>query len=169
MNTHVAYLCCALLAGLCINVSAAEPAAPAKLTIPQARREVRLLDDVYKTSIVLINNTYVTDAASTPAASVAREIFAAMKKNGWHEARLIDGTGKPINPENAPANEFEKQAMAKILKGEKYVDAVVDEGGSRYLRAATVVPVVNAKCIICHPGNKVGDVLGAISYKLPVE
>ncbi len=134
-----------------------------------ARREVRLLDDVYKTSIVLMNDTYVADASNTAAASVAREIFAAMKKKGWHEVRLVDGTGKPINPENAPANEFEKQAIAKILKGEKYVDAVVDEGGNKYLRAATVVPVVNARCIICHPGNKVGDVLGAISYKLPVE
>jgi hypothetical protein len=158
----------ALLTMSCSNLSAADPPAP-KLTVPQARREVRLLDDLYKTSIVLMNDTYVVDAGSTAAASVAQNIFAAMKKKGWHEARLVDATGKPINSANAPANEFEKQAIAKILKGEAYVDAVVEEGGSKYLRAATLVPVVNAKCIICHPGNKVGDVLGAISYKLAVE
>ncbi len=40
--------------------------------------------------------------------------------------------------------------------------------GQRYLRAATPVPVVNKKCILCHPGRKVGDLLGAISYKLTV-
>jgi hypothetical protein len=170
MKAVLAVATSSLLVILCLNfVFAQAPASPAKPTVAQARREVRLLDDVYKTSIVLMNDTYVEDAAATPAATVARQIFAAIKSKGWHEARLIDGTGKPINPQNAPANDFEKQAMARILKGETYVDAVVEEGGNKYLRAATLVPAVNARCLICHPDNKVGDVLGALSYKIPVQ
>jgi hypothetical protein len=146
----------------------ADPKTPV-LTADQARREVRLIDDLYKIAIVYMNKTYVVDDSSVAAGEAARDIFAAMKKNGWHEARLVDATGEPINPDNAPQNEFEKQAIAKILKGEKYVDQVVQEDGKNYLRAATLVPVVDAKCVICHPGNKVGGVLGAISYKIPLK
>ena len=32
-----------------------------------------------------------------------------------------------------------------------------------------VVPVVMEKCTTCHKGFKVGDTLGAISYKLPIQ
>jgi hypothetical protein len=142
-----------------------DPSAPA-LSVELARREVRMLDDVYKTAVVLINDTFVEDGAS--AGDVAREIFAAIRKKGWHDARLLDATGKPMNKDNVPMNAFEKRAIEQILKGEAYYDEVVEEQGRKYLRAATVVPVVNAKCIACHPGHKVGDVLGAIGYKIPV-
>lgn len=157
-----------LVLGVLAVASAAEKAS-VKLTPEQARREVRLVDDLYKIAIVYMNDTYVKDESSVAAGETARAIFTAMKEKGWHEARLVDATGSPLAPENAPANDFEKRAIAKILKGETYVDAVVEEGGKKYLRAATVVPVVNAKCVICHPGNKVGDVLGAVSYKIPLE
>jgi hypothetical protein len=142
---------------------------PGGLSVEQARREVRLLDDLYKTAVVYINDVYVEDADSVAAGETARDLFAAMKAKGWHEARLVDATGEPLNDANKPQNEFEKTAIEKILKGEKYYDQVVREGDQDYLRAATVVPVVNAKCVICHPGNKVGGILGAISYKIPVE
>lgn len=140
-----------------------------RLTVEQARREVRMLDDLYKTAIVYMNDVYVEDANSVAAGQTARDLFAAMKAKGWHEARLVDATGEPLNDENAPANDFEKAAIKKILAGETYVDQVVSENDHNYLRAATIVPVVNAKCVLCHPGNKVGGVLGAVSYKIAVE
>jgi hypothetical protein len=147
---------------------AEKPASP-KLTVEQARREVRLLDDLYKTAIVYINDVYVEDANSVAAGETARDLFAAMKAKGWHDARLVDATGEPLNDENAPADDFEKTAIQKILAGETYIDQVVSEKGGNYLRAATLVPAVNDKCVICHPGNKVGDALGAVSYRIPVE
>lgn len=137
-----------------------------KVTVEQARREIRIVDDLYKTAIVFMNDVYVVDENSVAAGETARHLFEAMKTKGWHEARLIDATGEPLNDENEPTGEFEKKAIKKILKGETYYDEVVREDGQNYLRAATVVPVVNAKCVICHPGNKVGDVMGAISYKV---
>lgn len=136
--------------------------------IESARREVRLLDDVYKTAVVLMNDTYVQDESSTAAAEVARQIFGAMKEKGWHDARLIDATGKPLNEDNRPKGAFEERAVKALLAGETYLDEVVESGGKSYLQAVTLVPAVNQKCILCHPGHKVGDVLGGISYKLPI-
>jgi hypothetical protein len=156
---------------LCTSVApaAAEDVQPRVLTAEQARREVRLLDDLYKAAIVYMNDVYVEDADSVAAGETARDLFAAMKAKGWHEARLVDATGKPLNDENKPQDAFETAAIAKLNGGETYYDQVVEEGGQKYLRAATVVPVVNNKCVLCHPGNKVGAVLGAVSYKLPLK
>jgi hypothetical protein len=150
------------------KAKADESPAP-RLTADQARREVRLLDDLYKTAIIYMNEVYVEDANSVAAGETARDMFAAMKAKGWHDARLVDATGKPLNEANKPQNAFEKTAIAKILAGETYYDQVVEEDGQSYLRAATLVPAINDKCVLCHPGNKVGGVLGAVSYKIPIE
>lgn len=73
-----------------------------------------------------------------------------------------------MNEENKPQPGFEQAAIKKILGGQPYYDEVVREGERSYLRAATLVPAVNQKCILCHPKSKVGDVLGAIGYKIPL-
>ena len=73
-----------------------------------------MLDDLYKTAIVFINDTYVDGPDSTAAGEVARELFSAMRAKGWHDARLIDGTGKPLNEENRPNAGFEAAAMKRI-------------------------------------------------------
>ncbi|HEV7221800.1 MAG TPA: DUF3365 domain-containing protein [Pirellulales bacterium] len=169
-------LAAALFAGLAPNrresVQAAGTAAPAKPrdeVVERARREVKMLDDLYKTAIVFINDTYVEDGDEVAAGEIARNLFAAMREKGWHDARLVDATGEPMNAENAPRDEFEKAANRQILKGKTYYEEIVQADGKNYLRAATVVPVVNKKCILCHPGHEIGEVLGTVSYKLPLE
>ena len=137
--------------------------------VERARRQVKMLDDLYKTTIVFITNTYVTSDSDVAAGEIARDLFGAMREKGWHDARLVDVTGHPTNDENAPRDGFEKAAIKRILAGETYVDEVATEKGKQYLLAATLVPVVNEKCIICHPGWKVGQTIGAVSYKLPIE
>lgn len=141
---------------------------PSDPALERARREVRMLDDLYKTAVVLITDNYVNKVGDVAAGELARDLFGAMQKKGWHEARLVDATGKPINRENRPRDEFETKAIEKIRGGQAYYEEIVQEKGRRTLRAATVVPVVMQKCTICHPGYKQGDVLGAISYKLPL-
>ncbi len=159
------------LGGLAVYVGAADKPEAAKslLTLEQARREVRLLDDLYKVAIVYMNEVYVEDTSSIAAGETARDMFAAMREKGWHDARLVDGTGEPVNDENVARDAFEKIAVQKIKGGETYYDEVITEGSERYLRAATLVPAINDKCVLCHPGNKVGDMLGIASYKLRLE
>jgi hypothetical protein len=138
--------------------------------VERARREVKMLDDLYKTTIVFITNTYVDTKEDVAAGEIARDLFAAMREKGWHDARLVDATGHPTNDENIAREGFEKAAIKKLLAGESYVDEVMTDKGKQYLLAATVVPVVNEKCMNCHPAyKKVGQVIGAVSYKLPIE
>src|SRR5438874_1060605 len=103
---------------------------------------VKMLDDLYKTAVVGITNTYVEQQSDTPAAAVAKQVFAAMHKKGWHEARLVDATGKPRNKANLPSTDFEKRAAAQIKDGKAYLEEIAEKDGKPVLRVATVVPAV---------------------------
>ena len=145
----------------------ADPAA-----VERARKQVKMLDDLYKTAVVLITEHYVHKEDDVSAGSAARLLFKAMKDKGWHDARLIDATGQPYEEKNAPADEFEKSAIAKIKKGETFVDSVIEKDGKTYLRALTPVPVVMDKCVMCHAHYKnaaKGEAIGAVGYIVPVE
>lgn len=144
-----------------------------KATTPleRTRREVRMLDDIYKTSIVLITTHYVDDKDALPAGSAFKALFAEVKKKGWHEVRLLDATGDPYEPTNAPQEGFEKRAVAKLLAGQAAYDEVVTEDGKQYLLAATAIPVVMDKCTLCHENYKglpAGKAIGALGYKVPI-
>ncbi len=157
------------------NTSAkGKPAVAAKTDYAyrQAKRELNMLDDIYKTSIVLITTHYVDGKDSLPAGRAFKKLFAAMGEKKWHEVRLLDGTGDPYEPNNAPKTEFEKKAMQAILDGAPQHEQVVTENGSRYLLAATAVPVVMEKCTLCHDSYKnvpAGKAIGAIGYKIPLQ
>lgn len=139
--------------------------------LARTRKQTKMLDDLYKTAIVLITEHYVK--GDEPAAAVAGKLlWKEMKAKGHHEVRLIDATGDPIEAVNAPADDFEKTAIKEILGGKASVDKIVEKDGKRYLRTATVVPVVMEKCKSCHPNYEnvpKGKAIGAIAYKLPIE
>ena len=140
--------------------------------VERARKQVKMLDDLYKTAVVLITEHYVHKEDDVSAGSAARLLFKAMKDKGWHDARLIDATGQPYEEKNAPADDFEKSAIAKIKAGESFVDTVVVKDGKTYLRALTPVPVVMDKCVMCHAHYKnatKGAAIGAVGYIVPVE
>ncbi len=151
-----------------ITITVAE-VPPSEKTIDQARKTVLMLDDLYKTFIVFITGEYVNDPSVLPAATLCKRVFEAMDKKGWHKARLLDATGTPFNPDNNPKDGFEKDAVKAIVSGESYFERVEKIEGKDYLRVATIVPVVMEGCTICHPDKKLGDLLGAISYSIPLE
>ena len=147
---------------------ASERAAALKRT----RKQVKMLDDLYKTAVVLITDKYVHTKDDFPAGSAAVQLFAAMKEKGWHEVRLLDATGRPRIGRNRPKDDFEKEAVAALKSGKSYFEKVVDVDGTAKLRAATPVPVVSKKCILCHSHYEdapEGAPIGALSYTLTVE
>lgn len=159
----------ALCLGRPLAIAADKAADPAT---ERARKQVRMLDDLYKTAVVLITKHYVNTEQDLPAGSAAKALFAAMKDKGWHEVRLIDGTGQPVEETNEPKDDFEKGAIKQLKSGKDYVDEVTTLDGVRVLRAATAVPVVMEKCIMCHEhyrNAKPGEAVGALVYKLKIE
>ncbi len=135
----------------------------------RTREQVKMLDDLYKTAVVSITKRYVTAQDKEPAIMVAKDVFGAMSKQGWHKAKLVDASGEPLNDDNAPRTDFEKDAAKEMNAGKPYFERVVGEGKDRRLLAATVVPVVMQKCADCHTHKKVGEVLGFIRYDVPIK
>ena len=170
----------AVVCGLCVagwqdrtTVSAAEPAAtganePDKAAVDRTREQVKMLDDLYKTAVVKITKVYVGQQGEVPAALAAMEIFHEMKKKGWHDARLVDASGKPKNKANIAATDFEKKAVAAIKAGKEYYEEIGEHNGKPVFRAATIVPAVMKECAVCHR-VKEGTLLGTLVYELPIK
>jgi hypothetical protein len=146
----------------------ADPKAPDAAAVDRTRATVKLLDDLHKGYVVNITKTYVRAQEVTPAATVAKKVFAHMEQNGHGSGRLIDVTGKPYLAENVARSDFEKRAAAAIKGGKPYLDEVGEKDGKPVLRAATVVPAVLPQCSTCHPNVKQGDVMGALIYEVPI-
>ncbi len=125
-----------------------------------------MLDDLYKTYIVLITEEYVDDPSVLPAATLSKRVFESMNKKGWHKARLLDATGTPFNPENNPKDEFERDAINALISGKTYFEKIEKIEGKDHLRAVTSVHAVMKGCISCHPDRKFGDLLGGIAYNI---
>ena len=104
--------------------------------------------------------------------TAAIALFDAMKKKGWHEVRLLDASGDPIEDKNTAQDEFEKKAVAALKSGKPYYEQIVEREDEQYLRAATPIPVVMEKCTMCHENYKdvkKGQAIGALSYTIKIE
>jgi len=139
--------------------------------VERTRQQVRMLDDVYKSAVVLITEHYVNDDDDLPAGSAAKALFAAVEEKGWHQVRLLDAWGEPYNDENVVSDEVERNALAQVKNGADFVDTVEVRDGKRYLRAATPIPVVLEKCIMCHENYRdvpEGQPIGMLAYTVPM-
>lgn len=139
--------------------------------VKRARREVHMLDDIYKTGIVAITDNYVNDDEMIPAGTAFKQVFAAAEKNGWHKVRLVDATGDPIEEENSPEDDFEKMAVKKLVGGANWVESIETRQGTRHLRVATPISVVFSKCVMCHSNYEdvpKGQAIGALTYTVPI-
>ena len=137
--------------------------------VERTRQEVKMLDDLFKNAIVLIDGHYVKTPSDLPAATAAKALWAALKKDGWYDVRILGLTDVIGDQDDVPRDAFEQAAAKKLLAGETPQEEVVEKDGKRYLRVATGIPVVSDNCLMCHAnfkGNK-GNI-GALSYTVPV-
>lgn len=140
--------------------------------LERTRKQVQILDDVYKTAIVLITENYVDEASDLAAGAAFQKLFQAMREKGHHDVRLLDATGEPYDPDNAPRDEFEKAAIKALKEGKGYYERITEKNGKRYLQAATPIPVVLKKCTLCHPAYekaKAGEPIGALGYTIEID
>ena len=158
--------------GILLSAEPSAKKAPSPEAQERARKTVRMLDDVYKTAVMLITDKYVNDDDDFPAGSAAIALFGEIGKKGWHEVRLLDVTGEPYDAKNVAKDDFEKQGVSQLKSGKDYYEEIIEKEGKPFLRAMTPVPVVMQKCVMCHPhyaDAKKGAAVGAISYTLPIE
>jgi hypothetical protein len=147
--------------------AAADPAA-----VERARKQVRMLDDIYKTAVVLITDKYVNSKKDFPAGRAAIAWFKLISEKGHHEVRLIDVSGEPYSPKNVAKDAFDQEGVKQLKSGKTYYDQVVVRDGKPQLRAITAIPVVMDKCVMCHENYKnarKGEAVGALTYTIPIE
>jgi hypothetical protein len=141
---------------------------PDQAAVERTRATVRMLDNLHKSYVINITDTYVKAQEKTPAAAVLKKVFVQMEKNKDGTGRLIDASGDPIRKENVAKTDFEKKAVTTIKGGKSYYDEVATVDGKQVLRAATVVPAVMDACVNCHPNVKKNDTLGVLVYEIPI-
>ena len=161
-----------LCASIGIVAAGEKSGAPPEAAVTRARKMVHMLDDVYKSAIVLITDKYVNDVNDFPAGSAAVQWFKHISEKGTHEIRLLDATGRPNVATNVAKDDFERHGIQTLKSGKDYVESIEKKGDKFYLRALTPVPVVMKKCIMCHPhyaNAKNGEPIGALSYTVVIE
>jgi hypothetical protein len=154
--------------------AADKPAAdkPSDKDVERARKEVRMLDDIYKNTIVLITDKYVNSPQDYPAGRAAVVLFKHISEGGSHEVCLLDVSGEPNNPKNMADDDFEESGVKALKDGTDYYEQIVQKDGKPCLRVVTAVPVVMDKCVMCHENYKEakkGEAVGAISYTVPID
>jgi hypothetical protein len=151
------------------SYGAEQAAVPADPELERTRLEVKMLDDLFKNAIVLIDHTYVKKPQDVAAATASKALFAILKKDGWCDVRLLGLTDVIGDQDDVPRGTFEETAAKKLVAGDKWYEEVTEKDGKRYLRVATAIPVVSENCVMCHAnfkGNK-GNI-GALSYMVPM-
>ena len=99
-------------------------------------------------------------------ATATQEIGKTLGDQGIFQARLI--SDQPMNPENAPNDEFERKATQAIMSGaDQYSEVDTVNGVLTYRRASADKASVQA-CVNCHVGTEVGDVVGLLSVSIPM-
>jgi hypothetical protein len=162
----IGLVCAISIAGMTVQADDNDEA------VERARETVRMLDDIYKTAVVLITDVYIEDEDSFPAGKAAKALFRGVHKKGWPKTRIIDVSGEPYNDNNIAKDAFEKQAIKILKQGKASFDKVEKTDEGRVLRAATAVPIVHKKCVLCHENYKKteeGAAVGALIYTVKLK
>lgn len=138
--------------------------------IRRARLAIEEVDILHKAYLTLIAENFTTGPGVINAVNITEKVFKIMEKKEKYRARILSVSERPLLPKYAPGDGFGKDAVKGIVSGKSYYERVVfDYDGKDYLRAATPVRVTTKKCLVCHPHKEVGDLMGVISYTVPLE
>jgi hypothetical protein len=150
-----------LLAGSLAAAQQPPPKRPEPLPLDEAKRMVRMMDDIYKAGVLTTHRMYVQDPGTAAAVTWAKQVIAEVQRKGWPEARIFASTDRPLNPENRVSDAFEREALEAFRQGKTVFEKV--EPGQ--LRFASDIRVTEKSCLTCHVRNKEGDLLGGVSYR----
>ena len=139
-----------------------KPERPA-LTPEEARVAVAVLGDAYDLLLEEIHATYHTKPSVPVAATVLRKVQTKMAQLGWPQSRFLAVNAIVMHPDHVARDNFEKEAVQVLRKGDRQVEAVLDG----QLRAARVVPL-GGECSSCHWSQGNQSARAAIRWKIPL-
>ncbi len=92
----------------------------------------------------------------------------AARGSGWGAATARIVSDRPVNLDDL-ADAWETAALARMRRGAtEAVRLAEDEWGRPVVRYAAPLRV-EAACLSCHPGERVGDVRGLVSVRVPAD
>ena len=83
--------------------------------IERTRQEIKMLDDLFKN---LVDETYVKKPGDVAAATSGKALWAAMKKSGWYDVKILGRTDVIGDQDDVPRDAFEQTAAKKLRAGE---------------------------------------------------
>jgi len=140
-----------------------------KLTVPEARRQTKLLHDTYIATLHTVHRSYFDeDEREIIPARAMEEVFRQIDAETGGKTRWIAVNTPAMNIDHNPKEGFEKDAARELKKGKREFERVED---GTYLRAGAVS--LFASCTKCHlsglrPQQKVRSVAGLV-MSVPVE
>jgi len=147
-------------AGAAPKAAAASNPSPVRLSLAEARRTVRLMDDIYRIGVLTTHTMYVREPGVPAAITWGKQVLGQVNAEGWPQARIFAASDRPLNPENNPKDAFEREAIQAFKQGKTRVEQ--QEPG--VLRYASEIRIGDKSCLTCHVRNKEGDLLGGVSY-----
>ena len=155
-----------LVAGLGLVRPARAQKSPAKhprspRSLDEARRTVRMMNDIYISGVLITHKMYASEAGSAAAVTWGKEVIRDINGKGWPIARIFGVGDRMLNPGNQPIDAFEREAGAALTRGK----AEFERAGPAEYRLAVPIRVTEQSCLNCHARNKMGDLLGGVSYR----
>lgn len=99
-------------------------------------------------------------------ATATQEIGKALSDKGVFHARLF--SDRPMNPANAPTDEFERKALDAIMAGADSYSSEELLHGVPTFRRASADRASEPACVTCHIDKQVGDVIGVLAVSIPM-
>ena len=140
-----------------------------KLTVPEARRQTKLLHDTYIATLHTVHRSYFDkDEREIIPARAMEEVFRQIDAEIGGKTRWIAVNTPAMNIDHNPKEGFEKDAARELKQGKHEFERVED---GIFLRAGAVS--LFASCTKCHlsglrPQQKVRSLAGLI-ISMPVK
>jgi len=149
--------------------SAADKREVERLTVAEARRQAKVLHEVYVATLHTVHRTYFDeDSRDTIPARAMENVFRDVDRETGGETRWIAVNTPAMNIDHKPKAGFEKDAVRQLAKGEREFERIKD---GVYQRAGAVS--LFAGCTKCHlsgirPQQNVRSVAGLV-ISIPVK
>lgn len=152
----------AVLASAALALAPAAPPADPPLTLVEARRLIRMMNDIYVAGVFKTHSMYVHDPGTPAAVTWAKQVIREVRGKGWPEARIFAATDRPLNPENAVEGDFERRALAAFRAGKPDLERA--NGGMLYY--SVPIRIQDQSCLTCHVRARPGELAGGVSYRI---